>query len=74
MVVNTSFILHFKSPIEKSSWIDIFLSKIQPTIRGKNVLFSFELRVFKKVFENNQNSGKARGKLKYKTAVNRVSY
>ena len=34
----------------------------------KHMLLSFELR--EKVFENNKNSGKTQGKLKYNTAVN----
>ena len=37
-------------------------------IKEKHILFSFELT--EKVLENNKNSGKTQGKLKYKTAVN----
>ena len=67
-VVNINFVLRFKILIERSSWHYILASKILPMIKEKHILFSFELT--EKVLENNKNSGKTQGKLKYKTAVN----
>ena len=68
MVIYTPFFTFQKFWLKKVHGITFFpLKKIFLIIRGKYILFLFELR--EKVLENNKNLRKTQGKVKYKTAV-----
>ena len=68
LVIYTPFFTFQKFLLKKVNGITFFpLKKIFLIIRGKYILFLFELR--KKVLENNKNLRKIQGKVKYKTAV-----